>query len=111
MASPSYREADRTLTFCTSRKCARLQVDYAKAESVLRLRIERTIIVFGSTRIPDPAVARRRLDELQRRLARQPDDQRLRRQLAVAGRILDNSRYYDVARDLGGWLAACATRW
>ncbi|HPE78981.1 MAG: LOG family protein [Chromatiaceae bacterium] len=104
MASPSYREADRDPDFLHQQEMrgARLQVDYAKAESVLRAYgIERTIIVFGSTRIPDPAVARRRLDELQRRLARQPDDQRLRRQLAVAGRILDNSRYYDVARDLG----------
>ena len=104
MNSPSYREADRDPDFLHREEMrgARLQVDYAKAESVLRAYdIQRTIIVFGSTRIPDPAVARHRRDDLQRRLAQQPDDNRLRRQVAVAGRILDNSSYYDVARELG----------
>lgn len=104
MDSPSYREADRDTDFLHREEMrgARLQVDYAKAESVLRTYgIERTIIVLGSTRIPDPAVARRRRDDLQRRLVQQPDDNRLRRQVAVAGRILDNSSYYDVARELG----------
>ncbi|MCB1726996.1 MAG: LOG family protein [Gammaproteobacteria bacterium] len=104
MNSPSYREADRDPDFLHREEMrgARLQVDYAKAESILRAYdIQRTIIVFGSTRIPDPAVARHRRDDLQRRLAQQPDDNRLRRQVAVAGRILDNSSYYDVARELG----------
>lgn len=104
MNSPSYREADRDPDFLHREEMrgARLQVDYAKAESILRAYdIQRAIIVFGSTRIPDPAVARHRRDDLQRRLAQQPDDNRLRRQVAVAGRILDNSSYYDVARELG----------
>ena len=104
MASPSYRQADRDPDFLGTKgmRGLRLQVDYAKAESVLRAYgIERTVIVFGSTRIPDPRVARHRLDELLRRIADRRDDADLRRQVEVAERILAKSRYYDVARELG----------
>ena len=65
MASPSYREAGKDPDFLQHHgmRGMRLQVDYAKAESILRqFDIERTVIVFGSTRIPDPLVARHRLE-------------------------------------------------
>ncbi len=104
MASPSYRQADTDPDFLgqLGMRGMRLQVDYAKAESILRAYgIERTVIVFGSTRIPDPLVARRRLDGLLRQLARHPGDARLERQVEIARRILDKGRYYDVARELG----------
>jgi hypothetical protein len=104
MASPGYRQADKDPDFLAHHgmRGMRLQVDYAKAESALRAhRIERTIIVFGSTRIPDPAVADSRLDELLRQRTRRPDDVTLHRKIAIAERIRDKSRYYDVARELG----------
>lgn len=103
MASPSYRQADRDPDFLhdPGMRGARLQVDYAKAESVLRrYGIERTVIVFGSTRIPDPLVARHRLDRLLQQRADAPGAA-LDRQIAIAERILDKSRYYEVARELG----------
>jgi len=104
MASPSFRQADRDPDFLNhpGMRGMRLQVDYAKAESILRAYgIERTIIVFGSTRIPDPVVARHRLERLLLQLDRHPDDAELRRRVEVAERISDKSRYYDVARELG----------
>lgn len=87
MASPSYRQADTDPDFLgqLGMRGMRLQVDYAKAESILRAYgIERTVIVFGSTRIPDPLVARRRLDGLLQQLARCPGDARLERQIEIA---------------------------
>lgn len=104
MASASYRQADQDPDFLqhAGMRGMRLQADYSKAESILRnYRIERTIIVFGSTRIPDPQVARERVERLRRSSASRPDDVGLARQLAVAERIHDKSRYYEVARELG----------
>ncbi|MCP5304312.1 MAG: LOG family protein [Chromatiaceae bacterium] len=104
MASASYRQADQDPDFLqhAGMRGMRLQADYSKAESILRnYRIERTIIVFGSTRIPDPQVARERVERLRRSSATRPDDVGLARQLAVAERIHDKSRYYEVARELG----------
>jgi len=57
--------------------------------------------VFGSTRIREPAVARRRVEELRTALAVAPDDVELARRLAVAERVLAKSHYYDVAREFG----------
>jgi len=104
MASPSYRQADQDPDFLAHHgmRGMRLQVDYAKAEAALRDRkIERTIIVFGSTRIPDAATAGDRLDELLRQRSERPDDTSLHRQIEIAERIVDKSRFYDVARELG----------
>lgn len=64
IASPSYRQADEDPDFLShdDMRGTRLQVDYAKAESVLSAHgIEHTLIVFGSTRIPGSSIARRRL--------------------------------------------------
>jgi len=109
MASPSYRQADQDPDFLghEGMRGARLQVDYAKAESILRAYgIQRTIIVFGSTRIPDPRVARHRLDDLVQQRAKQPNDAQLQRQVEIAERIVAKSRYYDVARELGRLVGA-----
>lgn len=109
MASPSYRQADEDPDFLARyhMRGARLQLDYAKAESILHARgIERTIIVFGSTRIPDPGVARRHLDALLRRRAEGQAGPDLERQVRVAERVLENSRYYRVAREFGRLVGA-----
>ena len=82
MASTSYRQADTDPDFLNhpGMRGTRLQVDDAKAESILRSHgTDRTVIVFGGTRIPDPAVARHRLDDLLRQRAAQPGDRRLGR--------------------------------
>jgi hypothetical protein len=80
----------------------RLQLDYWKAEDSLRAHgIERTIVVFGSTRIAEPGEARRRLEIACSALAEEPDDSERIRAVRIAERIVDNSLYYETARDFG----------
>jgi hypothetical protein len=102
--SPSYRQADEDVEFLNGddTRGVRLQIDYFKAELELeRLGIEGTIVVFGGTRIREPAVQRRRVEEILQRLEAKPGDAEVARGLAVAERLLENSKYYDVAREFG----------
>lgn len=104
LASPSYRPADQDPDFLAryDARGVRLQVDYLKPELLLEeYGIKHTIVVFGSTRIPEPAAARRKLEELNQALRENPDDAELRRRVPVAERVLAKSRYYEVARELG----------
>jgi len=104
LASPSYRLADQDVDFLNRHdtRGLRLQVDYLKPELLLEQHgIAHTIIVFGSTRIPEPAAAQRKVDQLRRALAEKPSDRERQHRLAIAQRILARSRYYDVARELG----------
>jgi uncharacterized protein (TIGR00730 family) len=104
LSSPSYAEADQDLEFLDSGEMrgVRLQLDYLKAELTLaRDNIRHTIVVFGSTRIPEPAAARTQHARLSDQLRQEPDDKALRAQLAAAAKALVQSRYYDIARDFG----------
>ena len=58
-------------------------------------------MVFGSTRICEPAAAQRKVNELNAARAAEPQNKDIARRLAVAERILANSRYYEVAREFG----------
>ena len=109
VASPSYREADADPAFMNSdvARGLRLQVDFAKADFELAARgIDHTIVVFGSTRTPEPAAAARALRDAKRALARAPGDGAKRARVRIAERVLTNSRYYEVARELGRLVAA-----
>jgi uncharacterized protein (TIGR00730 family) len=102
--SPSYCEADRDLAYLNAYETrgVRLQIDYEKPEYLLeRNGIRHTVVVFGSTRIPEPASARRTVDELKNQLRSASADDGLRRRLATAEKQLAKSRYYDIARELG----------
>jgi len=57
--------------------------------------------VFGSTRIPEPAAARRKLEDLKKAMRENPKDAELGKRVEVAERVLAKSRYYEVARELG----------
>jgi hypothetical protein len=110
LASATYRQADSDVDFLNGEETrgVRLQIDYLKAELELRRRgVEHTIVVFGSTRIREPAAASRRVAELRSRVAAAPGDAELARQLQIAERLLAKSAYYDVARDLGRLVGAC----
>jgi uncharacterized protein (TIGR00730 family) len=77
-------------------------MDYLKAELLLKEhRIRNTIVVFGSTRICEPAAARRRVEALRTALAADATNAHLTRQLAIAERILAKSHYCEVAREFG----------
>jgi uncharacterized protein (TIGR00730 family) len=104
IASPSYRLADQDVAFLQhpEMRGVRLQLDFWKAEDLLAAHgIEHTIVVFGSTRIPEPAEARRRLEAAHAALAKQPHDAERKRAVRIAVRVQDNSRYYDAARAFG----------
>ncbi len=104
LESPSYRQADRDVDFLglDETRGVRLEIDFLKAELLLRQHgVEHTIVVFGSTRIHEPAAARRRRDALRSRLNQKPGDAELTQRLAVAERVLAKSHYYAVARELG----------
>ncbi|WIM12656.1 LOG family protein [Enhydrobacter sp.] len=114
LASASYREADEDLDFLQEKETRglRLQLEYLKAETLLRENnIAHTVAVFGSTRIDEPRAAQRRLDDCVRRLGEDPHNSTLRQQHAVALRLLEKSRYYDMARAFGrivGRVADCS---
>jgi uncharacterized protein (TIGR00730 family) len=104
LANPSYREADEDIDFLSSDQARgpRLQLDYFKPEFLLRQHgVLHTIVVFGSTRIVEPAAARRNVERLQKALAPDPGNPDLLRRLAIATRIQAKSIYYDMAREFG----------
>ena len=112
LASATYRQADRDLDFLNSEETrgVRLQIDYLKAETELRRHgVEHTIVVFGSTRIREPAAAARRVAEIAAQLEAAPHDAELTRQLGIARRLLEKSHFYDVARELGSLVGGCRT--
>ncbi|MGH6877746.1 MAG: LOG family protein, partial [Rhizomicrobium sp.] len=104
LESPSYRQADHDTDFLAraDTRDMRLALDYEKAELLLHERgIAHTIVVFGSTRICEPAAARRRVADLSKALAAAGKDSEASRRLEIAKRILAKSRFYDVAREFG----------
>ncbi len=104
MRAPNYRPADKDVDFLNrdDNRGLRLQLDYSKAETLLEEHgVAHSIVVFGSTRVPEPAAARRKVMALEQQVAMTPDDKALRDRLAIARRVLDKSRYYDVARAFG----------
>jgi len=104
ITSPSYRRADCDLDFLQrdELRSSRLQLEFLKPELLFQEHgVFATIVVFGGTRIVEPAAAQRKLDQTRQALEQRPEDSHLKRQLAVAGRILAKSHYYEVARELG----------
>jgi uncharacterized protein (TIGR00730 family) len=107
LSSPGYRLAEQDPEFLARDELrgVRLQLEYEKAQRQLDAHaIAHAVVVFGSARIPEPAMARARRDDLRRQCDdADPADLAqiavLGRDLAVAERQLDLSRYYEVARD------------
>ena len=102
--SPSYRRADDDPDFLAQDgvRGVRLQIDYLKPELLLQENeIHQTIVVFGGTRICEPAAAHRKAEVLRALLAVDPSDLELARRLAIAERIHAKSHYYDEAREFG----------
>lgn len=104
LESPSYRRADVDLDFLArdGMRGVRLQIDYLKPEILLEEhRIRHTIVVFGSTRICEPTMARRKVQVLKAALMNDSGNKELVRRLAIAERVLAKSHYYEVAREFG----------
>jgi uncharacterized protein (TIGR00730 family) len=106
--APSYRRADQDVNFLERDEARglRLNLEYMKPDLLLREQaVRNTVVVFGSTRISEPAAARRRVEKLEAALQQDPQDVELQRRLGVAMRVLENSRYYAVAREFGRLVA------
>ncbi len=111
--NPSYRQADQDPDFLRrdDMRGIRLMLDYLKPQTLLgEHHVAHTIVVFGSTRIPEPAAARREVAALADALAARPDDAGLRARLQTARRILAKSGYYEIAREFGHLVGACGDR-
>lgn len=101
LKSPSHIPVLQDMDFLSSNEArgVRLQLDYQKPESLLvEQRIENTIVVFGSTRIVEPASAQRKVEKLREALALSPGDSGLQERLVIAERVLFKSSYYEIAR-------------
>jgi uncharacterized protein (TIGR00730 family) len=104
LASPSYVPAEQDVAFLARDEArgVRLQLEYLKTETLLEEHaIRDTVVVYGGTRIVEPAAARRSVEALRQALETDPRNTILIRKLAVAERILAKSRYYEVAREFG----------
>jgi uncharacterized protein (TIGR00730 family) len=104
LASPEYRPADRDVDFLQrdSTRGLRLQLDFQKADELLGEHgIAHTIVVFGSTRVPEPKAAAAALREAEEAASGNPGDEPLARNVEIARRVHAKSRFYTVAQDFG----------
>ena len=99
-ASGSHERADRDLALLARAELrpVRLLLEYLKPELAFADGgVEHTIVVFGSTRMLDPELARRRLAEAE---TAAPDAES-ERAVEAARSDLARSRYYEIGRELG----------
>ncbi len=100
--SASYIPADKDTEFLQRDELRpiRIGLELLKPELIQKEeRIESTIVVFGSARLHEPAVATKALRQAEEKAAQAPADQTLQQPLAIAKRQLELAKYYDVARD------------
>ena len=110
LESPSYILPEQDVAFLTgdAARGVRLQLEYLKPETLLAEHaIRDTVVVYGSTRILEPAAAQRNVEAARQALETDAHDSILVRKLAVAERILAKSRYYEVAREFGRLVGSC----
>jgi uncharacterized protein (TIGR00730 family) len=114
LESPSYRVAYRDVDFLLSPKmrATRLELELLKPEIAFEEHdIRSTIVVFGSTRIVEPAAAQNDVEQARAHLADAPADPRRQRALARAERIAAKSCYYETARQFSRLVSSvCQTR-
>ena len=111
--SPSYRVAYKDVDFLSGPKLRpmRMELELLKPEIIFqKQKVRSTIVVFGGTRIVEPAAAKRDLKLAEATLADTPDDPRRQRAVARAKRIAAKSKYYDVAREFARLVSTSCSR-
>ncbi|MFX0145925.1 MAG: LOG family protein [Candidatus Hodarchaeota archaeon] len=101
--SPSYKLAFQDDEFLLRDECrpVRLQLELLKPELIQQgQNIESTIVIFGSSRILDPEVARKELEWTEAEARNDPDNSVLAQRLRKARRAVAASKYYTEARKL-----------
>ncbi|HKQ98036.1 MAG TPA: TIGR00730 family Rossman fold protein [Candidatus Polarisedimenticolia bacterium] len=77
----------------------RLQLELLKPELALQAQgITSTVVIFGSTRTVSKEEIEPTVTKLEKRVQKRPNDAGLRKELAVAKRLLAKSSFYDEAR-------------
>lgn len=102
LASSSYIPADRDTEFLQrgELRSLRLGLELLKPELIQKEQgIQSTIVVFGSARLQEPVAAELVVLTAERAAAACPNDPGCQRQVAIAKRQRDLSKYYDVARE------------
>jgi hypothetical protein len=101
LAHPSYRLAheDQELLADDDSRPIRLQLELLKPERYLRRhKIQSTVVVFGSARVPSPQQAQATLAEAEAKTRSNPDDDGLTAAMARAHQQVRQSHFYEVAR-------------
>ena len=81
----------------------RLEMEYLKPDLAMTLfRVYSTMVIFGSARTKSPEEAQKLLDEAQKHLAAEPHSKKALAEVKEAKRMVDESHYYTVARELAG---------
>jgi len=108
LASQSYQRADRDYDFINSdvARPMRLQLEYLKVQSVLeRKKIEKTIVVFGGTRVIQQKRAELKFSKAKSALNKDKNNENLQFKLKVAQRVLDKVKYYQEAVSFASMVA------
>lgn len=103
-SSSSYIPADQDTEFLQRDELRpiRIGLELLKPELIQREEgIRSTIVVFGSARLHEPAVAKQALQMAEEEAARFSDDGVHQQKLAVARRQLSLSKYYEIVREFG----------
>ena len=102
--SPTYVRAYEDLDFIHQEELrpVRLQMELLKPELLLNEhKINSTVVVFGSARIPSREEADKILEEAEQDLEKYPDDEVIKRRVRVAKRFIESSKYHEEARKFG----------
>ena len=106
--SSSYTRSDRDDDFMDSdiARPMRLQLEYLKVQTVLeKHNIQKTIVVFGGTRVTQQKRADIRYQNAVDALAKDTENTNLQYQVKVAQRVLDKVKYYQEAVDFASMVA------
>jgi len=101
VAWPAYELAflDHDFLLHKSLRSVRLQLELLKPElSQQKLKIESTIVVFGSARIPAHDAAKQQLKQAQQEFKTNPENPRYKKALKLAQKQLEKSNYYQEAQ-------------
>ncbi len=106
--SKSYKRPDRDYDFINSdvARPMRLQLEYLKVQTVLeKFKIEKTVVVFGGTRVIQQERADIRYKKAIDALAKDTENKDLQFKVKVAQRVLDKVKYYQEAVTFGSLVA------
>ena len=107
--SSSYIPADHDLEFLQREelRSVRIGLELLKPELLQREQgVRSTIVVFGSSRLTEPAAAETTLRLAEKEAARSPQSDEAQRMVAIAQRQLALAKYYDIAREFGRLVSA-----